>query len=92
MTLCHALIPRYIAYNVHYTGYLDNEPFCDCVGGEVLRRLCLILGRYHTVCPYKGGTPNSGRFLIPDKRSFMLDFSETHWCILANLIPQVDLS
>ena len=40
----------------------------------------------------KGGAPNSGRFLIPDKRSFMLDFSETHWCILANLIPQVDLS
>ena len=34
----------------------------------------------------KGGAPNSGRFLIPDKRSFMLDFSETHWCILANLI------
>ena len=40
----------------------------------------------------KGGAPNSGRFLIPDKRSFMLDFSETHRCILANLIPQVDLS
>ena len=40
----------------------------------------------------KGGAPNSGRFLIPDKRSFMPDFSETHWCILANLIPQVDLS
>ena len=36
----------------------------------------------------KGGAPNSGRFLIPDKRSFMLDFPETHWCILANLIPQ----
>ena len=47
-----ALIPQYIAYNVHYTGHRDNEPFCDCVGGEVLRRLCLILGHHHTVFPY----------------------------------------
>ena len=49
--------------------------------------------RFFHCGPYvKGGAPNSGRFLIPDKRSFMLDFSETHWCILTNLIPQVDLS
>ena len=26
----------------------------------------------------KGGAPNFGRFLIPDKLAFMLDFSETH--------------
>ena len=29
---------------------------------------------------------------IPDKRSFMLDFSATHWCILANFSTEVDLS
>ena len=31
-----------------------------------------------TIFSAKGGAPNSGRFLIPDKLAFMLDFSETH--------------